>query len=102
MCGLNARVYDHPGVRAAESNQYRVTNQIEKLYFWLTWWIAEKRLRAFGRVRLQNFEQSLDTGRRVEEFVMTDMPDLPERTDDKTAEDAGHDLTREMSHLHRG
>jgi hypothetical protein len=33
---------------------------------------------------------------------MTDMPDLPERTDDKTAEDAGHDLTREMSHLHRG
>ena len=29
---------------------------------------------------------------------MTDMPDLPERTDDNTAEGAGHDLTREMSH----
>jgi hypothetical protein len=33
---------------------------------------------------------------------MTDMPDLPERIDDKTAEDAGHDLSREMSRLHRG
>ena len=73
-----------------------------ELYFSLGWWIAEKRLRAFGRVRLQNFEQSLDTGRRVEEFVMTDMPDLPERTDDNTAEDAGRDLTGKMSHLHRG
>jgi hypothetical protein len=70
--------------------------------FWLSWWIAEKHLRAFGRVCLQNFEQSLDTGGRVEEFVMTDMPDLPERTDDRTAEDAGHDLSREMSRLHRG
>jgi hypothetical protein len=33
---------------------------------------------------------------------MTDMPDLPERTDDNTAEGAGRDLTGKMSHLHRG
>lgn len=41
-----------------------------------------------------------DTGRRVEEFAMTDMPDFPGRTDDKTTEDAGQDLTgpRETSH----
>jgi hypothetical protein len=41
-----------------------------------------------------------DTGRPVEEFAMTDMPDPPGRTDDKTTEDAGQDLTgpREVSH----